>query len=127
RLSYRQRVEILTLRTYAGWGYTRISTSLQIPRSTVRRTILHPETPRHPRGRPPILDTPKRQRLVRRATIDAFHRRLPYTDIAFLEGINACRRTLVHAFEKEAYFRRIAAEKPLLTEKQRADRLAWTK
>ncbi|KAF1967322.1 hypothetical protein BU23DRAFT_516642, partial [Bimuria novae-zelandiae CBS 107.79] len=54
-------------------------------------------------------------------------RRLPFTEIAHLEGIDACRRTLVKAFEKEAYFRRVAAEKPHLTEKQRQDRLKWAK
>ena len=124
RLSYRQRIEILTLRNYAGWSYTQISSALTIPRSTVRRTISLPETPKKPQGRPPILDTIKRQRLVKRATIDAYHRRLSFPLVAELEGIQACKRTLLKAFEKEAYFRRKATEKPLLTEQHRRDRLA---
>ena len=74
RLSYRQRIEILTLRNYAGWSHTQISTTLSIARSTVRRTITLPETPKKPQGRPSILDTPLRQRLIQRATVDGYHR-----------------------------------------------------
>lgn len=95
RLTLRQRVDILTLRNDAGWGYTRISTSLNIPRSTVRRTIQHPEMPEKPRGRVPNLNNPKRQGLIRRATAD-----VPITDIAAIEGMDACRRMLRAAFEK---------------------------
>ena len=62
-----------------------------------------------------MLTTRKRKRLVWRATLDAEHRRLTYEEIAHIEGINACRRTLTKAFEKECYHRRKAAEKPLLT------------
>ncbi|RMZ68330.1 hypothetical protein GMOD_00009942 [Pyrenophora seminiperda CCB06] len=47
-LTYRQRIEILTLRNYAGWSYTQISNILTIPRSTVRRVISLPETPKKP-------------------------------------------------------------------------------
>lgn len=125
RLTYRQRVEILTLRNFAGWGYTRISSSLNLPRSTVRYTISHPETPQKPRGRPPLLDTPIRKRLITRATINGYHRRLCFLEITELEGIQACKRTLVAAFKKERYFRRVATEKPLLTERHQYDRLQW--
>ncbi|KAF2685033.1 hypothetical protein K458DRAFT_280197, partial [Lentithecium fluviatile CBS 122367] len=38
-----------------------------------------------------------------------------------------CKRTLTKAFEKEAYFRRIATEKPFVTEQHRRDRLAWAR
>ena len=114
RVPLRKRVEIYSLRTHAGWSYTQISSKLAIPRSTVRHIIQHPETPRKPQGRPPLLDTPRRQRLVKRATIDAYHRRLPFQEIAILEGIDTCRRTLIKAFKKERFFRRVATEKPLL-------------
>jgi transposase len=125
RLSYRQRIEILTLHNYAGWSHTHISSTLSIPRSTVRRTIAIPETPKKPQGRPPILNTPIRKRLIQRATIDGYHRKLAYLEIAALEEISACKRTLQKAFEKERYFRRVATEKPLLTEKHMRDRLEW--
>jgi len=55
-------------------------------------------------------------------------------EIAALEGISACRRSLNAAFEKERYHRRVASEKPFLTESHMQARLAfaeahkhWTK
>lgn len=64
KLSDRQRIEILTLRNYAGWSYTQISDALSIPRSTVRRIISLSETPKKPQGRLLLLDAPKRQHLI---------------------------------------------------------------
>jgi hypothetical protein len=52
---------------------------------------------------------------VARATLNAEYRRLCFEAVAHLEGINACRRTLIKAFEKERYHRSKATEKPLLT------------
>jgi len=46
-------------------------------------------------------------------------------EVAELEGVQACRCTLVTAFEKEQYHRRVATEKPLLTEAHKQHRLAW--
>jgi ribosome-binding protein aMBF1 (putative translation factor) len=39
QLTYRQRVEIQTLRTYSGWSYSQIADTLKIPRSTVRKVL----------------------------------------------------------------------------------------
>ena len=125
RISYRERVEILSLRNYSMWSYTQISTKLSIPRSTVRRIIQNPQTPRKPQGRLPLLNTPLRQRLVKRATIDGYYRRLCLLEVAQLENIDTYRRTLVEAFKKECFFRRVATEKPLLTEAHKQVRLLW--
>jgi hypothetical protein len=125
RLTHDQRIRIRTLYFDSGWGYTAISNCTKIDRSAVRRAIKSFITPQKPRGRPPIIDTPKRQRLIKRATIDGYHRRLGYVQIATIEGIQACRRTLKAAFIKEQYFRRVASEKPFLTEKHQQDRLQW--
>ncbi|OCK72904.1 hypothetical protein K432DRAFT_314386, partial [Lepidopterella palustris CBS 459.81] len=76
-----------------------------------------------PRGRPPLLDTPLRQRLVRRATINSYHRRLSFLEIADLKNIRVYKRTLITVFEKERYFRRVATEKLLITDKHRRYRL----
>jgi len=57
--------------------------------------------------------------------MDAYHRRLCFQEIAALEGIDTCRRTLVEAFKKERYFRRVATEKPLLTDAHKKARLEW--
>ena len=101
------------------------SSALEVPRTTVRNVVKDPQTPEEPRGRLPTLDTPIRKRLIQRATIDRYHRKLCYLEVAALEGIQACKRTLQQAFEKELYFRRVATEKPLLTEKHMRDRLEW--
>jgi AraC-like DNA-binding protein len=125
RLEYRDRIKIHTLRHICNWSLTQISQELKIPRSTVQEVLKTPETPSPLLGRPPMLNTPLRLRLVQRATLDTRHRRLTYEQIADLEGIKACRRTLTAAFEKEQYHRRVATEKPLLTEQHKADRLTW--
>lgn len=128
RLTHKERVEILTLFNLANWNKTQIARKLQLPLSTVRACISAGiTTPPTQHGRPILLTTQKRRRLVARATTDAFHRRMPVEEIAQIEGIQACRRTLLSAFEKERYFRRVAAEKPLLTPAHRAARLTWAR
>jgi len=126
RLSEAQRIEILTLFHRAKWNQSKIAKELQLARSTVQLTIKRGIcTPTKPAGRPPMLTTRKRRRLVQRATQDALHRRMSYEEISQLEGISACRRTLTKAFEKEQYHRRKATEKPLLTPKHMDKRYIW--
>lgn len=127
RLTYEQRVQCRTLYQIAGWSYDAISQRLAIPRSTVRLAISTPITPPPPPGRPPVCRTSTRKRLIKRATIDAIHRRLPLEAIAEIEGVTACRETLIKTFEREGYHRRIARRKPLLTEKHKQHRLEFAK
>lgn len=102
RLTERERTQILTLYTIAKWNLRQIARELRIARSTVQLCVRSGLcTPKRPPGRKPILTTKKRRRLVHRATLDAFHRRLPYEEIAELEDISVCRRSLFAAFEKE--------------------------
>jgi transposase len=125
QLTFRQRIEIQTLHSHSGLSYSQIADKLKIPRSTVRKVIFTPSTPKKPQGRPPKLNTPLRLHLIQRATLNAYHRRLTYEEVANLKGIQACRRTLRAAFKKHQYHRRVATEKPLLTEKQKQDHLTW--
>jgi hypothetical protein len=74
-----------------------------------------------------LLTTRKRWKLVERATKDAFHRRMIYEEIAQIEGIQACQRTVTAAFEKKMFHRRIAAEKPFLTPAYKIARLVWAR
>ena len=94
RVSCRYRAEILSLRTHTGWSYSQISSKLSIPRSAIRHIIRNPHIPEKPQGRVLSLNTPLRQRLVKRATIDGYHKRLYFLEIAALENIQACKRTL---------------------------------
>lgn len=126
RLSERERTQILTLYHLAEWNKTQIARKLRLARSTVILCIQEGYyTPRKPPGRPFMLTIHRRHRLINRATQDALHRRMPLEQIASIEGIQACRRTLFQAFKCERFFRRIAVEKPLLTEAHRAARLQW--
>ena len=125
RLTYTQRVQCQTLYQIAGWSYNQISERLAIPRSTVRLAIATPQTLPRPKGRLPNVRTSTRKRLIKRATINEFHRRLPLEDVALLEMVKGCRRTLIDAFRKEGYYRRIARCKLLLTKKYKDDRLAF--
>ena len=127
RLTYEQRVQCRTLYQIAGWSYDAISQRLTIPQSTVRLAVNTPQTPPRPRGRLPVCRTSTRKRLIKRATIDATHRRLPFEAIAELESVDVSRNTLIKAFEREGYYRRKARKKPLLTDKHKAARLAFAK
>ena len=74
-----------------------------------------------------MLTTIKRKRLIAKATQNAYYRRMTFEEIAHLEGIQACRRTLVKAFVLEGYHRCKAAKKPFLTPKHINHRLKWAK
>ena len=116
RLSDRKRNIAYSLNRYAGWSYSRISSSLGLSKYTITTSLKNNTwTPQKQRGRKPNLDTPIRQRLIARAKLDCFHRRKLFEEIAFLEGVSTYKRSLYKAFEKEGYFRRIVIEKPLIT------------
>jgi transposase len=126
RLSVKERHQIEALYSLAKWNISHIARELRIARTTVKSCIdVSFSTPPKPIGRKPILTTCKRRRLVKRATLDAYHRRLSYEQIANIEGIQVCRRSLFTAFEKEQYHRRTAQEKPLLTPEHITARLEW--
>jgi transposase len=123
RLTYAERARIHALRYTAGWPCTQISRELQIPYETVRRCTHEPITPTKPRGRPSLLNTPLRQRLISHATSSHEQRLKPWTEIARELDINVDYRTLRKAFYQEGYHRRPATEKPLLTKKHVNERL----
>lgn len=125
-LTYFERSRIWTLFFDIGWSKRTISRHLGLSESTIRNFLKTATiTPEKQLGRKPNLTSRKRHQLEACATQDAFHCRMPYAEIAQLEGISACRRSLVQAFEKEAYHRRVAKEKPLLTPKHIQNRLIW--
>ncbi|KAF2430066.1 hypothetical protein EJ08DRAFT_560476, partial [Tothia fuscella] len=128
RLSHTERARSDAL-YHAEWGKRRIAETLQIPRSTVQYCLSQQITPTKPRGRRPDLTTPIQKQLIQYATRDRTNRSKPYSEIATELGIKACNRSLTKAFEKEAYFRRVATQKPLLTPKHELVRkelaLSW--
>jgi len=125
-----QKGQIVALHRHARWSIQRISEALSISKSSVYRVTLQsehsdPSTPVRPRGRRPVCTTRKRRRLVNCLTSDASYRRLRLDHIAHLCGLDFDIRTLRKAVLKEGYTRRIARQKPLLTEAQKEARLRW--
>ena len=82
-LTERERVQILTLYNMAKWNLSQIARELRLARTTVQRCVRSGVcTPKRPIRRKPILTTRKRRRLIHRATLDAYHRRLSYEEVA---------------------------------------------
>lgn len=80
------------------------------------------------KGRPVMLNTPLHgARITQKATLNAYHRRLTYEEIANLEFIRACRRSLGIAFKWEINYRRVATERPLFTDTHKEARHACAK
>ena len=107
RLTYKERVQIHTLREL-GWNQKAIGLYIKVPQNTISICLRQLATPTKQAGRKPLLNTPIRQLLVRHATENAEQRRKTREQIAHKLGIQACRRSLVKAFEKELYYRRNA-------------------
>jgi hypothetical protein len=121
-----ERCSIFILSKLLHWKAETITNVTGVPRSTVQ-SILKAGIgmPRKPVGRRPLINDEVCKRLIARATLNAAHRRLPYEEIARLEGIQCGRKALVAAFRAESYHRRVATSKPLLNEGQKQARLAW--
>lgn len=119
---------IYGLYKHANWPLQQIATKLNTTKGTISTVITRlerePKTPPR-RGRPPVLTTRKRRRLINRLTADAYHRRLRIDQIAQLKDFHYDIRTLRKALQKEGYSRRIAYKKLLLTEAHKAARLQW--
>jgi predicted XRE-type DNA-binding protein len=124
RLSYKERVQIWTLRE-DGLTQKEISARLGIPQPTVSHCLRTTITPSKPCGRRPIIDTPLQKLLVYHATQNAEQRRKTRKQIAQELGIKACQCSLARAFEKELYHQRKATEKPLLTQEHMDERVRW--
>lgn len=123
--SYKQRCYIQCLRNEAGWTLQKIADNQQLSIGTVWNICNSPATPRKKKGRPLKITTPIRRQLVATATLDAEHRRKPYSEIAEICGISAGEKSLRRAFEREGYHRRIARKKVFLKAVHKERRLAF--
>ena len=74
RLSERERVQILSLYQATGWKKRAIARHLNLAYSTVQSCIKSGIfTPQKSTGRKPIINIPKRQRFIQRATLNTLH------------------------------------------------------
>jgi len=111
------RSKIHALRHLAGLSYWSIAAKTHISLSTVYQIEHLPALPdRKPcLGRPFLLRSVERKKLIALATSGARNRRKPLTEIGFLAGIRAGGQTLQHSFAFEGYHRRVARKKPYLS------------
>jgi len=95
--------------------------------STVFSICRSPTTPKKQKpGRPKLLTTPIRKRLIDFATSSQANRRLPFTEVAEQAGVIASVETLRNAFSIEGYHHRIARARPFLSTKAKETRLDWS-
>ena len=120
------RSKVRGLRTHAAWTFRRIAEEIGIAASTAFSICQAPTTPHKVKpGRPRILTTPIRKRLVDFATASQKNRRLPLREVAELAGVNASADVLCTAFATEGYHRRVARVRPFLTPQAKEKRLDW--
>ena len=115
RLSYKQCCQIQALKFIAGWTYSKIAETIELPLSTVFNVCLYPATSPRRKSRVKI-STPIRKRLVSEATKNAESHCKIFREVATSIGLDFSRQALRHAFAKEGYHRRRARKKPFLTD-----------
>jgi len=114
------------LRNHAQWTFHRIAQEVEVAVSTVFSICSAPATPRKTKvGRPKVLTTPIRKRLVDFATASQKNRRLPHREVAELAGVSADLRTLRTAFAAEGYHPTIDRSQLFLSLKAKEKRLHW--
>ena len=125
-LTRNERLQIHTLRDL-GWTYTRIADHLSVALRQVQYIAKQPTMPKIKTGRLLLLDTSKRRELVNYVTASAQARQLAYMDIPPKLDWSVCGETVRKALQKEDFNRRIARQKPLLTDANKTTRLAWAR
>ena len=127
--SLETRSMIRGLRIHAGWSYTLLKNTFQVPLGTLHRIIHSSNTPeRHlylRRGRPITLSPEVQHQLIDTATANAHNRRLPLTQIADLAGVSIGARALKRVFAGHGYHRRVARVKPFLSPAAKSKRQSW--
>ena len=76
-------------------------------------------------GRHPVVTDDLQSCLIARTTANSHNRRLPYTQVAKLEGIQLGHRALRRVFESKGYHRRVAWVKRYLSQNSKLRRLTW--
>ena len=127
-VSIGHRYMAYALRVHAGWTIRRIARTLHIPNTTIHRltykarqgTFKFKADKRS--GRPKIITPPLRQKLVTIVTACSHNRRLPFASLANLVGIRVSRDTIRQALQEDGFNRRVARQKPFLTDQAKQRR-----
>lgn len=101
-----EKGQIWSLYKHAHWPLQRIADIFSTTKGPISNAISRLErelrTPPR-RGRPPVITTRKRKRLVNRLTANAASRRLRIDQLAYLEDMRFHIQTLRKALQKEGY------------------------
>jgi transposase len=123
-----------------GWKYRAIATKVNVTYRQVSQTLMSelwtdPEVfsrvrasrPSGRRGRKPLLDTPKRNKLVQWLRADPLHRRLPWEQIPYTLdlGVEYGIHALTTAMHTEGFYRRRARKRPIRTRTTQKKRLQF--
>ncbi len=119
------RDERLQVHTLAGMhmAVKDIAAKMSFTPERVYYILKCPISPRKRKGRPPIFDQEKRQRLVEFVVQSPENRQMAYFELPPHVSLHACERTIRKALGTEGYHRRVARRKPYLSAANRAKRL----
>ena len=121
-----ERLKVYTLYYDAHWSIDQIMLQLNLTRRQVEYALQHRLTPqKHLTGARPKLNTPMRKRLIEWITTNKKTRREDWYAVPSIFHWNVGYHAIRAALHKEGYVRRVARQKPPLTEEQRATRLRW--
>ena len=127
-----QGLQIHTL-SQAGMSPRGIAARVNMKRNRVHYLLKQPVTPIGRKGRPPLVTSPIRCRIVDYLNSGAKARRMPYQELSTTLELSCAPATLGRSLAKLGYHRRIARRKPFLSviniEKRLScaiDHLYWT-
>src|SRR4051812_31358801 len=116
------RLRIQTLFFIAHWTFDQIQLAIpNVTRRQIEYAVQHRLTLQHQlRGHKVQLDTPTRKRLVEWITLNKKTRQEDWYTIPVVLRLNCGIKAIQKALELEGYVRRVARQKPPLSDEQRA-------
>jgi hypothetical protein len=99
----------------AGFTNKQIGEEVGYSEQRVSYLLRAPVSPRKRKGRPPIFDDAKRQRLADFVTASPENRQMEYFRIPPEVALNACERTIRKALDMENLHRQVQRRKPFLS------------
>ena len=125
QMSYKERVQIKTLRDMTGYSIGQIQRVVGKSRTTIFNVCATPATPRKRQAINGVLNTPIKHRIVEFIEFFSEGRRMRWSEIIHHLGLICSSDTLAR-FLRDLGFRRYrAVSKSWLTDKQKMDRLDW--
>lgn len=122
------KVEIRALRKHCKWDYFKIAQATGKTFHQVQDALTGPMTPqKHRRGAEAAIKSPEKNALVEFLRTDPLHRKLPWADLRYyIPGFELYgQRAIATALRSLGYSRKIRPRRIQLTDRHKADRLAF--